>query len=340
MEDFKDKDYYRILGINHSAALKEVKAAYRSLARKYHPDVNQGNKADGAKFKEISEAYKILADQAKRKQYDLYKGYREPSEKIENHAQKSEIKKKSFYETFLEFLDKNFSQNGGKKSPPKKKSNLLPEKGDDITADVSISISEAYNGTTRKINILHTEQCRNCKGRKIINNLSCPVCDGNGEISSHKKISVKIPANIKKNTKIRIPNEGNRGLNGGKNGDLYLIIHIKKNSLFTVENLNVLCEIPITPTEAALGTEINVPTIEGSVSMKIPPETSSDQKFRLTNRGISDAETKKKGDQIIKVKIEIPKNLTEKEKQLYQELSKIRKFNPRENIIYGQENEF
>jgi len=365
VQSYKNKEYYQILGIKPSVAQKDIKAAYRSLARKYHPDVNKGNKLSEEKFKEIGEAYFVLGDEKKRKQYDLLKGYNQTqinedtvSQQAKKRAsdaytERSEEKSttdktskpdkesqndKSFNDVFNEFLDNVFNKNNFKEPPPvqpKPKQAGAPKKrGDDITADISISIAEAHNGTTRKVNILHTDPCGQCKGTKHMNGSTCIVCNGKGEITNHKKINVKIPTNVKEGSKIRIPYEGNKGQNGGQNGDLFLLIHIQKHSLFTFENLNVLCEIPITPSEAALGTEIDVPTIDGHVNMKIPPETQSGQKFRLTGQGIAESQSGKKGDQLVTVMIGIPNNLSEKEKQLYQELARIRKFNPRENIVY------
>jgi len=365
VQSYKNKEYYQILGIKPSATQKDVKAAYRSLARKYHPDVNKGNKLSEIKFKEVGEAYDVLGDEKKRKQYDLLKGYNQAPKNEETisqqakrraseaYSEKKEEKsttektskpdkqphpEKNFNDVFNEFIDNIFNKNNFSEPPPsqpKPKQTSTPKKrGDDITADISISIAEAHNGTTRKINILHTDPCGQCKGAKYTNGSPCIICNGKGEVSNHKKINVKIPASVKEGSKIRIPYEGNKGQNGGQNGDLYLLIHIQKHSLFTFENLNVLCELPITPSEAALGTEIDIPTIDGHVNMKIPSETQSGQKFRLSGEGIADSKSGKRGDQIVTVMIEIPNNLSEKEKQLYQELARIRKSNPRDNIVY------
>ncbi|MDD3012253.1 MAG: J domain-containing protein [Candidatus Gastranaerophilales bacterium] len=364
MQSFKNKEYYQILGIKPSAAQKEVKVAYRALARKYHPDVNKGNKLSEEKFKEIGEAYFVLSDEKKRKQYDLLKGYNQvkneenASQQTKKRAsdaytEKSEEKSttektskpnkepqhdKSFNDVFNEFLDNVFNKNNFTEPPssqPKpKQTGASKKRGDDIMADISISIAEAHNGTTRKVNILHTDPCGQCKGTKLTNGSTCIICNGKGEVTNHKKINVKIPTNVKEGSKIRIPYEGNKGQNGGQNGDLYLLIHIQKHSMFTFENLNVLCEIPVTPSEAALGAEIDVPTIDGHVNMRIPSETQSGQKFRLAGEGIADSQSGKRGDQLVTIMIGIPDNLSEKEKQLYQELARIRKFNPRENIVY------
>jgi len=366
VENFKNKDYYQILGVNPNTTEKEIKAAYRALARKYHPDVNPGNKLSESKFKEIGEAYTFLIDAKKRRHYDILKGhqaarnayndsqqtkqqaktaYSEQKDKAKPEPKpdfKQDTDKKSFNNVFSDILNGIFKKVNDTETTVKTEKQAeykgaSPKRGDDITADISISIVEAHNGTARKINILHTDTCGQCKGKRYNNNTPCIICSGNGEVSTHKKINVKIPPNVKEGSKIKIANEGNKGRNGGENGDLFLIVHIQKHSIFTFDNINVLCDIPITVTEAALGTEIEVPTVDGIVSMKIPPETQSGQKFRLVGQGILDSKINKKGDQLVTVRIEIPKNLTDKEVQLYQELARIRKFNPRENIIYDKQ---
>lgn len=350
----KDKDYYKILGIDTSADKKEIKSAYRSLARKYHPDTNQGNKLSEEKFKEIGEAYSVLIDETKKAQYDKLKGFSQKKANTSEQAKKQaadayseqkksagktkpEPEKRPFGDVFSDFVDKVLEkgQNQKPKEKPKETPKLEPKKGEDITADISITIIEAHNGTVRTINILHTEVCSKCRGKRYLNGVQCPSCKGNGEISNHKKLSVKIPPNVTEGSKIRIAGEGNQGQNGGKNGDLFLSVNIIKNSIFEFENLNVLCEIPISPTEAALGAEIFVPTIDGQLSMKIPPETQAGQRFRLSGEGIPDANTAKRGDQLITIRIELPPNLTQKEKELYMELAKIRKFNPRDGITFN-----
>lgn len=336
----KEKDYYKILGIDTSADIKQIKSAYRSLARKYHPDMNLGNRLCEEKFKEVGEAYSILGDRVKKGKYDILRGLiektldtREQTKKQASRAysekKKSVDEKGSFGGMFSGFVDKVFEKE------KKEEKKAEPQKGSDITADISLTIVEAHNGTIRTVNILHTESCRKCKGKKYFNTAPCFSCKGDGEISTRKKISVKIPPNVKAGSKIRITGEGNRGQNGGTNGDLFLVVNIIKNSFFEFDNLNVICEMPITPTEAALGAEILIPTIDGEITIRIPPETHSGQKFRLAAQGIPDANTAKRGDQVVTVRIEMPGNLTQREKELYMELAKIRVFNPRENIVFN-----
>lgn len=321
------QNYYELLEISIKATPEELKSAYRRLARQYHPDVTGGNKESEQKFKAITEAYETLTDETKRKRYDILRGiYEYNSDKTtakanaekayketarqENRQQKE---KQSFSNVFSEILD-NF------KSAPKEKKEP-PKNGDNITTDVTITMTEAFKGCLKTVNILTTETCSGCRGRRFVNGAQCSLCQGKGIVSVHKKITVKIPPNVKTNSKIRIANEGNTGLYGGKNGDLYLNIIVENNSNLQYDGLNILCTIPITPPEAVLGTTINIPSIEGKVSMKIMPNSSSGQKYRLAGQGLS--KNGKTGDMIVTISIEIPKTLSNEEIDLYKKLQDI-----------------
>lgn len=372
MKEYLNKDLYEILGTDYDADVVSIKAAYRKKARVYHPDVNNNTQESIQKFKDITEAYEFLIDVQKRKQYDEIKGFTrkraqdsqtartgakkaysyvnettaktgakstqtaektvktEKAEKNEKgeKGEKGETKE-SFSHVFNNILEGLFPEDGTKEKKTAK-SVCHPQNGRDINLSVTIKIPEALNGAHRVINVLHTQRCPKCEGRKFINGAKCPMCKGTGEVSIHKKLSVKIPANVKKGAKIRIANEGNKGCNGGTNGDLYLHIDIEENSFFKYDGLNVSCEIPITPYEAALGANIEVPSLAGTVSMKVPPGTTSGQKFRLAGEGVSDE--KKRGDQIVTVKIEMPKDISKEEKELYEKLKNLSHKDIRENL--------
>ncbi len=339
MDNYFYKNLYEILGIEPTDDIAKIKSAYRVMARKYHPDLNDGNEYFVAKFKEITQACEILTDKDKKKLYDTFKGYNKPTrpkttqkeaqkaykqaeQKTKSFSQEKNTKKNhqgqntSFSDVLTDIMDGLFGAN------TQKATKKVAQNGTDITTEIVISYIEALNGTNRTVNILHSDICPSCEGKKFINGAKCPLCNGSGESSIHKKINVKIPKNIKENAKIRIPNEGNRGLNGGKNGDVYLIVKIENDEKYSYDGLNVFFEEIIFPHEALLGAEIDVETPQGKVSMKIPSGTHQGQKFRLSSHGVKNNEGKI-GDAIVTVRIDIPNDLSEQEKELYKQISKI-----------------
>ncbi len=338
-----EKNLYEILEINYSASSITIKSAYRKLARKYHPDLNGGDEFCVAKFKEITEAYEILSNSEKKKNYDIRRGfysetskakyseadraYKEQKEQKEKKEKEKDVNISNIFNDILEGF-KNTTSSAKKQAFKTKQ--VHPEQGRDVNTEVKITYLEAIQGTNKIVNILHTEICPNCEGRPFLNGAKCPLCNGDGEHTTHKKLNVKIPANVLNGSKIRIANEGNRGYNGGKNGDLYLNIKIEAEptSKFKYEGLNVLSTIPITTFEAVLGATIEIPAPSGKISMKITPNTQSGQKFRLSGQGLKQNE--KIGDMIVTVNIEVPKNPSEKEIELYKELKNITKSDIRE----------
>lgn len=388
MPDKKRKDYYKVLGINIKATEQEIKSAYRSLARKYHPDVNQDNIMAEEIFKEIGEAYSILSNEEKRNRYDILMGHKKtepthhkqqktesnihpehkksntPNKNTTKHSNKQTNKQdphnSNLFSSLFDNIMKNMESKPQKEklkgeprfssdsTPIKEKKPSIneekitysdlskkpkpqpnPQRGDDITINVFLTTLEAKNGVVRKVNIMHSDPCAKCNATGIFANSPCKDCEGRGSKNIHKKLDVKIPAAIKNGSKVRISNEGNRGINGGDNGDLYLLIKVYNKESFRYEGIDVYSEVPIAPHEAILGGEIKVLTIDGFVSMKMNPLTQPGQKFRLTNQGLPDKDNKR-GDHYVIVKIEIPSQITQKEKQLYQDIANISKFNPRE----------
>ncbi len=344
MANYYNKDLYKILNVNYDATDEEIKISYRNLVRIYHPDVSG---SDSTIFKEIQEAYEILKDPENRKKYDVLHGYytekiRKEYEKKQSSSNNSgkyneyikKAKKKaenpeSFSKSINDALDNLFhSKNAAKvKQTPK-----TPIDGTDINIDLSVSCFEALSGTNRKVNILHTQPCPNCEGRTFVNGSSCKMCNGTGQLSLQKKINVKIPKGVTHGSKVRVKKEGNKGLNGGKDGDLYLIIGIEKNKYFEIEGMNILCTLPITPSEAVLGTDITIPIFNENISVKMPPMTSSGQKLRLAGLGLDNKSKTKKGDIIITVLIKLPENISNKEKELYAKLMEISKDDIRKDL--------
>ena len=334
------KDYYKILNIDETSSAEDIKSAYRKLARKWHPDV-AGNTPDViSKFKEINEAYEILSNVTKKTDYDTarrFYNYSSSNRKSETKSTSGNTSRPDFKKTCQEERKndkKKFSFNWEDFLAKKyrdaqyKKESSLPKRGEDVYSDVEISIFEAMSGTVKVINMLQTDVCPKCGGRKFVNGAKCPHCKGKGETSTYKRFSVKIPAGIRDKSKIRLAGEGEKGLNGGYNGDLYLTIHIRETLNYKTEGLNILKTIPITPYEAVLGANITIPTLQGNVSLKITPNTKNGQKIRLSGCGI--VQNNKIGDMIVTVEIQIPKDLTAEEISLYKKLQEISSSNIRE----------
>lgn len=327
------KDYYKILHISENSTQEEIKSAYRRLARKWHPDV-AGNSEDViANFKDINEAYEILSNEIKKADYDKARrfysysglgasannGGREKKDTYQKEKKEENQKttskqtyhtKDSFKFSWEDFFFKTQRQEKD-----------IAKKGKDIYSDIEISIFEALGGTTKVINMLQTNLCPKCHGRKFVNGSECSFCKGKGETSTYKRFNVRIPAGISDKSKIRLAGEGEKGINGGANGDLYLTVHIKEPKGYKTEGLNILKTVPITPFEAVLGANIAIPTLTGNVSLKIAPNTRNGQKIRLSGCGIE--QNNKVGDMIVTVEIQIPKNLSEEEINLYKRLAEI-----------------
>jgi len=343
------RDYYEILGIGKNSSQDEIKKAFRNLAKKHHPDVNQGNKEAEEKFKEINEAFQVLSNPQKRTQYDQFghsafrpedfAGFRWPN----------------FDDLFKDFgfndiLNNMFSEFGGRKARTRD--------GNDLRYDVEISLEDAFNGLTKKIEFPgfvvcnscdgtgsesgHLDDCKNCDGtgevRRIhrtgfvqIANIAtcnkcggsgkvatkhCNDCDGNGKIKKTRKIEVKIPKGIDNGQYLRITGEGEVGYNGGYKGDLYVVVNIKDHQIFERNESNLFCKTTIDLATAILGGEIEVPTINGKAKLKIPQGTQSHTIFSLKGQGMHYINSNKKGDQLVKVIVDIPKKISKKQEQL------------------------
>lgn len=337
------KDYYKILDIPEFSTQDEIKNAYRKLARKWHPDVAGSTEDVISKFKEINEAYEILSDRVKKADYDTarkFYNYANSNTAKKTTAEqnttnpntkscKAETKNTAEKNAGFSFNWEEFVSKARKESHSKnEQSAYAPQKGENIYADVEITVLEAISGTVKVINMLQTNVCPKCGGRKFVNGSKCSHCEGKGEISSYKKFSVKIPAGVKNNSKIRLAEEGEKGLYGGKNGDLYLTVHIIEPKDYKTEGLNVLKTVTVAPYEAVLGANVTVTTLYGKVSLKIAPNTKNGQKIRLNGCGIEQGN--KVGDMIVTVEIQIPKNLTNEEIELYKRLQDIASTNVRE----------
>ncbi len=297
------QSYYDILNVKQNATKDEIKKQFKKMVKMYHPDINPSIEAEEI-FKNITRASEVLLDDEKRKKYDLL---RNTNKKVTNDYKNSS----------------NYSFNDLFKNNKKKKEAKTPINGEDIKINVTIDYQEAILGTIRIVNISTSSICPKCEGHKFANNQKCSTCNGKGEIIQNKKITVKIPPSIKNKTKLRIKGEGQSGKFGGSNGNLYVIVNVSSKQDLRIENNTVYYEANISPYMAVLGGSVKVPTLWGEATIKIPPLTKANQSFKLIDVGVLDERTKKKGDQIVKILIQIPSSLTDEEFYLYEKLKEI-----------------
>ncbi len=347
------RDYYEILGVDRNATEEEIKKAYRKLALKYHPDRNPGSKEAEEKFKEASEAYQVLSDPQKRATYDQFGHVEGLGAGFGGFGRGFPDLSEIFGDVFGDFL-------GEKRRGPAGPS---PEAGADLRYDLLVNFEEAVKGVEKEIRVNRREVCSQCGGNGAEAGTAlktCPTCNGRGQVSTsqgffsftrtcsrcggmgqsvekvcsrcrgsgrvkiERNISVNIPAGVETGSSLRLSGEGEAGLFGGPRGDLYIVIKVKRHELFSREGNDIVCEIPISFATACLGGEIDVPTLDGELKLKIPPGTQSGQVFRQRGKGFSDLHGHGKGDLLIHLRVDVPTHLSEKEKELIRQLAELR----------------
>lgn len=313
----KYKDYYQILNVPRSATEKEIKTSYRKLARQYHPDTNKGDKASEEKFKEIAEAYEVLKDPEKRKRYDQLGSnwksgdqFRPPPDYSGFNFDFGDLsgfgKGSAFSDFFEAIFGQSFSQEGGPRTQQGARQQHRPGapgggRGPlDQEAEIELTLEEVAKGTVRTLQI-------------------------SGPQVKTKTIEVKIPAGVRHGSKIRVPGEGAKSPASNSAGDLYLRVKIKAHPDFTMEGDNLVCNVTISPAQAVVGTEASVPTLDGPVKIRIPAGTQNGRMLRLRGRGLPKLKAADRGDILVRTKIMIPTELSDREKALYEELAKIEK---------------
>jgi len=319
------KDYYSILGVPRNASEKDIKQAYRKLARKYHPDVNPGDKSAEAKFKEINQAHEVLSDSEKRKKYDQFGENWQYADQFARAGAQQQQPTWEFRRggTTFDFGDMGAEEGFGDifdsiLRGSRGRSSRRPLRGQDFEQPVEVSLEEAYRGTTRMLEMQSEEPCPACKGK------GCRTCGGAGAVLRPRRLEVKIPPGVKENSRVRIAGKGGPGSLGGPAGDVYLLISVKPDSRFqrTEDDLHV--EVPVHLVDAILGGEAEVPTLEGKkLALKIPPETQNGKLFRLAGQGMPRLGNDGKGDLYAKVKVVLPSRLSAKEKELFQQLKTL-----------------
>ena len=344
----KERDYYEVLGVSRNATNDELKKAYRKLALKYHPDKNPGDKTAEQRFKEAANAYGVLSDQKKREMYDLrgsaglddmgFHGFESSADIFSN-----------FGDIFGDIFGKRFHRE-----------RTGPQKGSDLRHDITISFTDAALGSERQLRFTKSEACEACKGTGVKNGAStvCPQCNGTGHISGQqtpvggfytcpncsgsgrkidnpcntcngegrvtktRSLSVKIPAGINNGSTLKLSGQGEAGVRGGRAGDLYIHVKIASHPYFEREGLNIRYDAHIPFTKAALGGEIEIPTLNGKATLKVPKCTQSNQTLRMSGQGIKTKDGRT-GNQLVRIVIDMPKKLSERQEELLEELEKL-----------------
>ncbi len=397
-----EKDYYAALGVSRDAKPEAIRKAYRHLARKYHPDVNPGNKAAEEKFKQISEAYEVLSDEKKRKIYDQYGFYSDnippggypggsPADAARAYSAQAQPGAGGF--DFSGFDFSNFEPRAGRRgagtedtggmggfrdifsqifsrSPAAQEEDEEEEtRGRDLEHHMHLSFWDAIRGTQVRITVNRNETCPACKGsgtgkgaatvcttcdgKGVVTRQSgamrfqgpcpdcngtgkrkpaCPNCAGTGIVTHPETFEVRIPPGVNQGSRVRVAGKGNAGRKGGPPGDLYIVTDVETHPVFERKGDNIYVKLPVTVAEAALGAKVEVPTIEGPSTIKIPPGTQSGQKLRLRGKGAPSLRGDAHGDQFVEVQVVVPKVADERSKELLRELARLNPEDPRAEL--------
>jgi len=345
------RDYYEVLGASRNASAEDLKKAYRKLAMKVHPDRNPGDKAAEERFKEASEAYQVLGDPERRAQYDRF-----------GHAAFEQsagfggfdFSGAGFEDVFSDIFGDFFGTGRGR-------GRSRARRGEDLRYDLEISFEEGVFGTEKVISVPRLATCEACDGKGTkggAGRVTCSACEGSGQLrfqqgfftiaktcgqcagqgtiikdpcrscggsgvaQKTQALHIKIPAGVDSGSRLKLRGEGESGRNGGPQGDLYVVIDVQPHALFTRRDNDIVCEVPISFPQAALGAEIDVPTIEGKVKMKVSPGTQSGSIFRLRGKGVPNLRGAGRGDELVRVVVETPRKLTSKQRELLEEFAR------------------
>ncbi len=330
------KDYYAVLGIPKNAAQKDVKSAYRKLARKWHPDANpQNTKEAEEKFKEISEAYEVLGDAEKRKKYDLLgpdwqqaarqaeqqRRYRTSAGGEDFDFGDFDSRGAAGPSGFSDFFDMFFT-GVGRRQPAG--SAGFAQRGQDLETTIELGLRDLYDGGTKSISLQIEDVCPRCHGTGTEAGHLCPQCHGTGRVLGVKKFDVTIPKGIGEGQRIRLAGQGGAGINGGPNGDLYLIVKSPEDETYRRKGDDLYVDLPVSIYDLLLGGEVKVPTLAGQVAMTIPEGTQNNRLLRLSGKGMPRVKGGGSGDQYVRLVGRLPQSLSDKEKKLFKELAAIR----------------
>jgi len=350
----KKRDYYEVLEVTRAAGEDDLKKAYRRLAIQYHPDRNPGDKAAEERFKEINEAYQVLSDPEKRAQYERFGHAAFQGPQGAGGFGGFDFSQ-GFEDVFSDIFGDFFGTGRGR-------SRSRSRRGDDLRYDLEVEFEDAAHGAERVIKFqrlmtcddcngararggsegaktcpncrgvgqVRTQQgffsisttCGQCRGEGTIIADPCPKCQGQGRVRKAVSLSVKIPPGVDNGSRLKLRNEGEAGFGGGQAGDLYVVVHVKEHSLFVRQDNDVVIEVPVSFPQAALGAEIEVPTLEGKLKLKVPPSTQSGKVFRLKGKGFVDLHGYGRGDQLVRIVVETPRRLTSRQRELLEEFAR------------------
>ena len=354
------QEYYEALGLKRGASAADIRKAYKKLARKYHPDVNPGDNAAEERFKQIQEAHNILSDPKKKRNYDRHGVTSDAGPGGAGFGFSgfdfNESGGAAGGSSFRDIFGDLFSGFGGGRS---RHSAPRPQRGNDLEYAVEIAFREAIEGTQRKLAVSHFDSCSPCQGKGSTGspsmcsqcagngtvtrqtgplrfNVTCPACggmgrtvsvchhcQGEGRVPRSEKIEIRIPAGVGDGTRVRVPGKGNAGIHGGASGDLYIITRVQPHEYFDRRGDDIHSVVPISVSEAAVGAEIEVPTIDGRSRLKVRAGTQSGQRFRLREKGVKSARTRERGDHYVEVQIALPPVLDDRQKKLLKEFDEL-----------------
>ncbi len=345
----KFQDYYEILGVDRSASEKDIKSAYRKLARKWHPDLHPAGEKEKAEeqFKKINEAYEVLIDPEKRKRYDQLGSRWKEGQNFQGHPDMDGVhfytsgdfnRSSSGFENvfeggFSDFFKMFFGEGAAAAGPAGaagrtgrtgRTAQRGPVRGEDVESEIELTVEEAYRGVTKSIRVSGGSVCPSCGGTGAGGRGICTECGGTGSKPDEKTLDVRVPAGVKEGSRIRLKGQGGGGLGSAAKGDLFLKIRLRPHPVFKLKGNDIEVDAVIRPDQAIFGDKLPVQTLDGQVNLKVPPGSRSGSKLRLRGKGFP-GKDKKRGDQYVRLVIDTPPDLSEEEKNLYKQLYELRK---------------
>ena len=328
------KDYYAILGVPKTAAEKDIKSAYRKLARKWHPDQNPTNQHEAEeKFKDIQEAYEVLGDAEKRKKYDaLGSDWQNAAREAERQRTYRQTAGSDFGDFggfnggagtsgFSDFFDAFFSGIGRRSAPGGAGFTGIPRRGEDLESSIELTLHDAFEGGVKSLTLEVENICPTCGGSGTVRNTICPQCHGTGRIRERKRFDVTIPRGVRDGQRIRLGGQGMSGASGGPHGDLLLVVHLATDPQYERRGDDLFVDLPVSIYDLVLGAQVRVPTMTGDVTMTIPPGTQNNKTLRLTGKGMPRLKGGGNGDEYVRLIGQLPTRLSDREQELFSELA-------------------